>query len=153
MTPELTLAAMHRLLAEQACRDLVVQAAVLSDAQNHEGFAALFAEDGVLVRPGAQPLQGHQAIVDAYRARPPGRITRHLISNTLVVLESGTKARATSGVLLWAGLASDAEGPFGRPAQPRQVVGEFQDRFVLTPRGWRIHRREARFILFQEASA
>lgn len=144
---------LDRMMAEQACRDLVVQATTLTDAQDHEGFAALFADDGVLLRPGAQALQGHAAIADSCRARPAGRITRHLISNTLVALESGTRAHATSCVLLWSGLASDAEGPFGRPAQARQVVGEFEDWFVLTPSGWRIHRREARFILFREEGA
>lgn len=152
MKNEQALSPMNRMIAEQACRDLVVQAAILTDAQNHEDFAALFADDGVLVRPGAEPLQGHRAIFDSYRSRPAGRITRHLISNTLVALESETKARATSCVVLWSGLANDAAGPFGRPAQARQVVGEFEDRFVLTPSGWRIHRREARFILFLEQS-
>lgn len=152
MKHELTLSPMNRMMAEQACRSLVVQAALLTDAQDHEGFAALFTEDGVLLRPGAQALQGRAAISDSYRARPAERITRHLISNTHVVLESGTRARATSSVLLWSGLANEADGPIGRPAQARQVVGEFEDRFVLTPDGWRLHRREARFILFLEHS-
>lgn len=143
----LTLSPLDRLLAEQACRDLVLRAAAATDAQRHDDFAALFAEDGVLVRPGAQPLQGRAAIAESYRSRPPGRITRHLVSNTLVVLASPTAARASSCVLLWSGRASDAAGPFGRPAHERQVVGEFDDRFVLTPQGWRIARRSASFVL------
>jgi hypothetical protein len=147
------LSPMERLLAEQACRDLVVQAAAFTDGQDHAAFAALFAEEGVLVRPGAQPLHGRAAIVASYASRPSGRLTRHLISNSLVTLESATQARATSAVLLWSGAMSDAAGPFGRPAHARQVVGEFDDRFVHTPQGWRIARREARFLLFREASA
>jgi len=153
MADDSTLSPLDGLLREQACRDLVLRAAALTDAQQHEDFAALFTEDGVLVRPGAQPLQGRAAIVASYLARPPRRITRHLISNTLVVLESASAARATSCVLLWSGLASDAAGPFGRPAQDRQVVGEFDDRFVLTPQGWRIARRSASFVLFREGPA
>ena len=100
MNHEPTLLAVKRLVAEQACRDLVLRAATLTDAQDHEGFAALVAGDGVLVRPGAQPLQGHDAIIESYRARPAERITRHLISNTQVMLESDTTAYASSCVLL-----------------------------------------------------
>ncbi len=153
MATEVSLSAVDRMLAEQACRDLVAKAAVFTDAQAHEEFAALFTEDGVLVRPGAEPLHGRTAIIESYRSRPPGRITRHLISNTVVALESDTAAHGTSCVLLWSGLGSDDAGPFGRPAQARQVVGEFEDRFVRTPDGWRIARREARFILFRERFA
>lgn len=150
---KVTLSAVDRMLAEQACRDLVVQAAAFTDAQSHEDFAALFTEDGVLIRPGPEHIQGQAAIIESYRSRPAGRMTRHLISNILVKLESDTAAHSTSCVLLWSGLASDAAGPFGRPAQARQVVGEFDDILSLTPQGWRIRRREARFLLFSEKSA
>lgn len=68
MKSEPTESAVNRTMAEQACRDLVVKAAMLTDAQDHEGFAALFTEGGLLVRPG-QPLQGRAAIIDSYRAR------------------------------------------------------------------------------------
>ncbi len=139
-----------RWMAQQACRDLVMKAGACTDAQDHEGFAACFAEDGELVRPGAQPLRGHEAIITSYRARPPERITRHLVTNTRVELDSPTEARAFSLVLLWSGVSTDEAGPFGRPAQARQALGEFDDRFVLTEAGWRIARREARFVLFKE---
>ncbi|MYM26294.1 hypothetical protein GTP46_27050 [Duganella sp. FT135W] len=145
-----TLAGIDLLLAEQDCRDLVVEAAVLIDAQSYERFAALFIENGVLVRPGAEPLLGRAAIIESYRSRPHGRITRHLISNSLVTLESDTAAHGTSYVQLWSGMSSDIPGPFGRPAQTRQVIGEFVDYFTLTVEGWRFSRREASFTLFRE---
>ncbi|MEO8807028.1 MAG: nuclear transport factor 2 family protein [Burkholderiaceae bacterium] len=140
----------EHLLAQQACRDLVLRAAACTDAQDHEGFAELFELDGELVRPGARVLRGREEIVASYRARPAERITRHLVSNTLVELLTQTQARATSCVLLWSGTSTDASGPFGRPAHGRQVVGEFDDLFTLTTAGWRIARREARFVLFKE---
>jgi uncharacterized protein (TIGR02246 family) len=151
MPEKLSLGLVDKLAAKQVCRDLVLQAAALTDTQQYEAFAALFADDGELVRPGGQPLQGRTAIVESYRARPAGRITRHLVTNTLVHLDSPTAAHAISTVLLWTGSASDEAGPFGRRAHPRQVVGEFEDRFVLTAGGWRIRRREARFLLHIEA--
>ncbi|WP_157268648.1 nuclear transport factor 2 family protein [Azohydromonas aeria] len=136
----------ERLLAEQACRDLVARAAQATDSQRHEDFAALFTPDGVLTRPGGEPLRGREAIVASYRMRPAARITRHLVTGGVIELESPTRARGLSVVLLWSGDAADAEGPFGRPAQ-RQALGEFEDEFALTAEGWRIARREARFVL------
>jgi hypothetical protein len=150
MDAGMTLGPMERMLAEHACQRLVLWAAMLSDAQRHEEFAALFTDDGVLVRPGAEPLRGRSAIVESYRYKPTDRITRHLVSNILVELDTDTSARALSYVTLWSGSAGDPAGPFGRPAQPRQAVGEFVDTFAWTHEGWRISSREARFMLFRE---
>lgn len=138
---------LSRLLVQQACRDLIAQAARFADTHQPARFAALFAEDAVLCRPGGQPIQGRVAIEQAYAARPADRITRHLVTNTVVAVESATAAHAHSNVLLWAGSATDAPGPQGRPAQATQLVGEFDDRFVLTAQGWRIARRDACFVL------
>jgi len=93
--------ALERLLAEAACRRLVLQAAQAVDHHQPAVFAALFAPDGVLVRPNGQPLEGCAAIEAAYAGRPPGRITRHLVTSTLVSFTSPTEARGLSPVLLW----------------------------------------------------
>lgn len=138
---------LQRLLIENACRGLVLRAAAHADAHEPDRFAAWFTDDAVLVRPNAQPLQGREAIRQAYAQRPAGRLTRHLVTHTLVEVESAAAAQARSCVLLWTGSQADEPGPQGRPAQPRQVLGEFDDRCVLTPAGWRIARRDARFIL------
>lgn len=134
--------------AEHACKELVVRAAIYADANDHAALALLFAEDATLTRPNAEPLQGREAIRRAYEQRPAGRITRHLVTNTLVEPESETSARALSYVLLWTAKSADAAGPWGRPADARQLVGEFEDRFSRTPEGrWLIQQREARFVL------
>ena len=137
-------------IAQQACRDLVVRAAACIDAQDYEAFAALFLPDGELQRPGDPPLHGRNAILAAYRARSVDRITRHVVTNTLVSFESDGVARVGSLVLLWSGSHASPAGPFGRPAQPRRVLGEFDDRLVLVSEGWRIARRIARFVLVDE---
>lgn len=138
--------ALQRLLAEQACRDLVARAAMLTDANRHEDFAALFAPDGELTRPGGEPLRGREAIVASYRTRPAGRLTRHLLGGTVVELLDADRARARTSVLLWSAEEADPAGAFGRPAR-RQVLGEFEDEFVRGPQGWRIARRQARFLM------
>lgn len=152
--------AMERLLAQQACRDLVVQAAACADAGDPQALARLFAADAVLVRPHAPPLQGRDAILEAYGQRAAGRLTRHLVTNTWVEFDAPDLARARSYVLLWSGdPASPAspdgldglDGPDGLRAQPRQRVGEFADQFARQPDGrWLIQRREARFVLHRD---
>lgn len=101
----------------------------------------------MLQRPNGDPLVGRDAIRNAYAQRPPGRITRHLITNTVVTLELPDHAHATSHALLWSADAATEPSPFGRRAHPRQVLGEFADRFILTPDGWRLQHREARFLM------
>ena len=142
-----SLSPLERLLAEQACRDLVARAAQCTDSHRHEDFAACFAEDAVLTRPGGEPLAGREAILASYRTRPAERITRHLVTSTVITLDSATRSRGLSYVLLWSGEAADAPTPSGRPAR-RQVMGEFDDVFTLTAEGWRIARRDARFLLY-----
>ena len=139
--------ALQRLLIVEACRDLVLRAAAQADAGDATALAALFTERAVLARPNAEPLQGRAAIRASYAQRPAERITRHLVTNTVVVVESPGTSRALSSVLLWAGSSADADGPRGRPAQGGQLVGEFDDRLTLTAEGWRIERREARFVM------
>lgn len=138
---------LQRLLIENACRELVLRSVERTDAHDAAGLAALFAADGVLRRPSGPPLAGRAAIEAAYAQRPRERLTRHLVTNTLVEVESPARAAARSRVLLWAGSTEDAEGPQGRPLRGPQLMGEFDDRFVLTDEGWRFASRDARFVL------
>lgn len=144
----------QRLAAEQACRDLVLAAADAVDGGDYPALAALFEADGVLVRPDGTELQGHAAIIAAYTARSPDRLTRHLVCNQRVQVDlaAGT-AEAACTILLWSGHRSDPSTPRGRPADPVQQVGEIRDRMAFTPHGWRIRRREAWFTLFDAPAA
>jgi hypothetical protein len=137
---------LQRMQIEQTCRDLVLRAAACADGHAPAQLAALFTEDGVLERPSGEPLRGRAAIARAYAERPADRLTRHLVTNTRVEIESPAQARALSYVLLWTGLRLDQAGPFG-PLVRQQMVGEFDDTFVATEAGWRIARRIARFVL------
>lgn len=142
--------ALDTLVAEAACRGLVLAAADAVDSRDFLAFADLFEARGVLVRPDGTELVGRPAIVAAYAARDPERLTRHLVSNqrVRVDLAAGT-AQAACTVLLWSGRHSDALTPRGRPADALQQVGEIRDLLAKTPEGWRIRRREAWFTLFR----
>ncbi len=138
------------LQAERDCRELVLAAADAVDSRDYAAFAALFATDGVLLRPDGSQMQGRDAIEAAYVARDPDRLTQHLLSNQRIKvnLEAGT-AQVASTVQLWTGRYSDAATPRGRPADAMQQIGEFRDQLVKTDEGWRIAQREAWFTLFK----
>jgi uncharacterized protein (TIGR02246 family) len=139
------------LQAQAACREVVLQAAQAVDSGDYDSFAALFLPDGVLVRPDGSKLQGREAIVQAYRARDPDRLTQHLVSNQQVEVNEVTgTAVARCKVLLWSGRRSAIETAKGRPADAMAQVGEMVDEMALTPEGWRIRRRQARFILYND---
>ncbi len=137
------------LLAEKACRDVVLAAADAVDAREYDALVRLFTPDATLVRPGGQPLQGREAILAAYAARDQDRLTQHLICNHVVHVEPQGSALSRCRVLLWSGKRSDPLTPKGRPAGPAEQVGEIVDRLKLTPEGWRIERRDASFTLFR----
>ncbi|MFN0185542.1 MAG: nuclear transport factor 2 family protein, partial [Aquabacterium sp.] len=133
-------------MARDACAALVLHGAACVDEGDAAAFADLFPVDGVLVRPNGAPLVGRTAIRDAYALRSADRLTRHVVTNQRVILDSTDRARVQSLVTLWGGSAVDTAGPQGRPTTSAQVLGEFDDLLSLTPDGWRIARREARFL-------
>ncbi|MDH4393882.1 MAG: nuclear transport factor 2 family protein [Aquabacterium sp.] len=139
------------MLAEWACRSLVLRAAALADAGQADGLAALFTPDALLTRPNGVALRGREAIARAYHDRPAHRITAHLVCGTLFDAVGAHQARATSHVLLWVGDARTACGPKGRAAEAQQIVGRFIDHFVADADGWRIAERVACFDLHTPA--
>nr|WP_315463599.1 SgcJ/EcaC family oxidoreductase [uncultured Rhodoferax sp.] len=142
--------AMERYTAEAECRALVLQAADAVDHADATGFAALFEPEGTLVRPDGSLLQGRAAIAAVYAARDPDRLTQHLVCNQVVTLQpDGATALVRSKVLLWSGRHSTPLTPQGRAADALSQVGEFVDAMALSAEGWRIHRREAHFILYR----
>lgn len=143
----MSLPALEQLLAEQACRRIVLTGVQAVDGQDYAGFARLFTPDGVLVRPDGQRLEGRIAIEQAYAQRDPNRLTRHLVTNHHVTLHDPASASSSCSVLLWSGRHSDVAGTNGRPADAAQLLGEFLDELVLTDEGWRISRRQAHFSL------
>lgn len=142
---------LQRLLIKDDCRELVLRAAACSDANDAAGLAALFTPTATLQRPDGTLLEGRDAIAAAYRRRPAERLTRHLVTNSVVDILDADIARITSSVLLWSGSNLDAVGPQGRAAHAARVVGSFDDLCTLTPEGWRIAQRRAAFALHSGA--
>lgn len=97
-------------------------------------------------RPDGTLLQGRQALYQAYAARRPERLTQHILTNHEVTFINAHNAQSRCLGLLWSGLRSDAPTPNGRIADAAQQLGEFVDELRLTPEGWRLVKRQARFM-------
>ena len=124
------LSAADRRAIEWDCARLVNLYARLNDSARWEEVAALYAPDGLMTRPTAPdaPIVGRDAILAAFQARPP-RTTCHICSNIVVTVESASRARGTSAMLLFTG------------ADTPPLVGGFEDVFVRTEQGWRFAER------------
>ncbi len=123
-----------RRAAEADCARLVALYANLNDEARWEEVAALYAQDGVMYRPTAPeaPVAGREAILAAFRSRPP-RTTRHICSNVVIDVDSEDTARGTSAMLLFTG-------------EVAPLVGSFHDRFILTADGWRFAERRGSLL-------
>ena len=124
----------QRRAIEWDCVRLVHHYANLNDAADWEAAASLFTDDGRLFRPSAsdQPITGRDAILAAFRARPP-RITRHICANVVIDVISTDCALGESAMLLFTG-----------PGAP--LVGSFRDRFTHTAEGWRFAERQGALL-------
>ena len=90
----------ERRAAEADCARLIALYANLNDEARWDEVVALYAEDGVMVRPTAPdaPIHGREAILAAFKSRP-ARTTRHVCSNVVITLESADTARGVSAML------------------------------------------------------
>lgn len=129
----------ENFMIEWACTRLIHQLAAAHDAARWDDAATLFTDDGLYTRPTApgEAIVGREAILAAFRSRP-SRLTRHFVSNIVVTVEDLGSARAHSLVQLY------AETEDGRAKPP--LIGEFHDRFVLTPAGWRFSERRGMLV-------
>src|SRR5262249_5934164 len=115
---------------------------------DYDGLAALFTSDGTMVRPTGDALVGRDAILMSYQSRPAGRITRHVCTNIRITVDSHDRAHGLTYAVVYSANANrPPEAHFGIQADPRQLIGEFEDEFVLSEDGWRIASRRARFVM------
>lgn len=137
--------AIERMLIERACERLVVQFCHYVDHGEAQRIADLFSEDGVWSVPGISTLTGQAELRAGLgeRQAKQSRVARHVCSNVLIdVLDEDT----AEGVAYVANYRHD-RGPEENdtdlaPVDHPLMIGEYRDRFVRTPEGWRIARRE-----------
>jgi phosphonoacetaldehyde hydrolase len=129
----------------RACEQLIYRAAHFTDFGRWDELAALYAEDGKLVRPSdpANPIVGRANILASLRARPL-RTTRHVLSNITVELRSPTLAHVSSTVTLFLSSASPAKLP---TKGQRILVGHFEDEVTLVNGAWAFLVRDGSMAL------
>lgn len=142
--------ALAQLSAESACRELIVSAADAVDRQDYDALVQLFTDDATLVRPGGHALRGRAEIFQSYTAKDPNRLTYHLVCNHHVKVLANDTAQSRCKVLLYVTDKTSAMTPQGRLADRKHQIGTLEDELLLTPEGWKIHRRTAWFDVYTE---
>lgn len=129
---------MTGVLIEHACARLIKRFALLNDAGDYAGLAAMFTENGVFARPSApnDPICGRQNILRAFQSRPR-RLSRHLTSNIVIDVLGPTEARAVSYIVLYAS-ADEGDAPL---ATAPHLIGAFRDKLVLLDGQWLFSER------------
>jgi len=121
-----------------AIQRVITDYSAMIDARDFDGYAALFAKDGVW-QNGNTIRRGHDEIkamlVGIFGTPPEGFVNRadyHLVSN-LEVNVDGDKATAKSRHLLI------MRGPDGSPTP--ELAGQYEDEFIREDGVWKIARR------------
>jgi hypothetical protein len=126
---------------EQDCRDLIIAMAQYGDYREFALAVALYTDECEWVRMGVV-YAGQAEVRRAYERLPNGRVTRHINGGTVVNVVDEDHAESLTYYIL---LAHDRDAQ-GNADLPMPLVcpvsmGEWRDRFVRTPDGWRFERR------------
>jgi hypothetical protein len=131
------------LADEAACARLCVAFVKHLDERRYAQVLDLFTPDASLDRLGTV-FEGRAAIATFLDGRPGHVHTRHLCSNIEVNVISAEEATGSCEVLFFQGQAA-SDGVVQIQGSPGIV--QYQDRFVRTDAGWRIHERRIRMLM------
>ena len=130
------------------CRALSIAFANHVDHRRYDEVAALFTDDGVLNRSG-QPVTGRAALRAWLDTRAADVVTRHVCTNFEARQVAPDRAEGFTLFTFYRAVGHDAADAL--PIPGLTSIGEYTDRFRLTPEGWRIAHRDIR-IVFQVAA-
>ncbi|MFI6338920.1 YybH family protein [Streptomyces sp. NPDC050535] len=106
------------------------------DAGRTDEVVALYAPDAVLELPGMDPIEGHDALRDAFKSWAPTQPQLHLVTNTVVTSTTEDEVTATSDVAFL---------QRGESGWAVQLVGHYDDTLRRHEGVWRLHRRSTTF--------
>jgi hypothetical protein len=129
-----------KLSIERACERLVTAYCHYVDHGEAARIAELFTENGVWAGPGSK-MSGRAQLEAGFGQRQAQneRMSRHVCNNFLCDVED--ENNATGVVYLTLYRHDGAEDRKLSPLEGPELVGEYRDRFVRTPDGWRIADR------------
>ncbi|MFC1431852.1 nuclear transport factor 2 family protein [Streptacidiphilus sp. N1-3] len=129
----------ERMLAERACERIIVDFIHRLDLGEPGSVADLFTPDGVWHWPGGdRRIEGRKALRAYFASRPSDRLSRRLMTNLLVTVESATAARAVSYLTTYR-----VDGYTGGMIEPRLPVnvGHYEDTFRAVDGRWLLATR------------
>ncbi|EHN74231.1 nuclear transport factor 2 family protein [Streptomyces coelicoflavus] len=129
----------ERLLAERACERLVVDLVRRLDLGDPGSAADLFTADGVWQWPhGDRRVEGREALRTYFGSRPADRLSRRVMTNILVTVDSATTATATSYLTTYR-----VDGYVDGMVPPRLPanVGHYEDTFRKVDGEWLLAAR------------
>lgn len=135
----MTLSAVDRLLAISDCTALMHEYGYRFDHGAGVAVADLFVDDGEWISP-AVTCRGRAELIAFFRLRDEltDRITRHVVTNITVELQSTDRAAARSIAVEFRGVRSaDGLATETRPA----LIGDYEDEFVRVDGVWKFRRR------------
>lgn len=136
---------MDRLSAVAECQALVTAFAHHVDHFDAEKVVGLFTPDATFERKG-EVLRGQAEIRAAQARRPAGAVVRHVCAPSHIEVIDDRRARGTTYFQIYRGARTEATPTGPLPMPEPDVLGQFEDEFVLTSEGWRISARRARGI-------
>ncbi|MER5195735.1 nuclear transport factor 2 family protein [Streptomyces sp. NPDC002755] len=106
------------------------------DAGRTDDIVALYTPDAVLELPGTDPLQGHDALREAFKGWEPTQPQLHLVTNTVVTPAGPDEATAASDVAFL---------QRGESGWAVQVVGHYDDTLRRIDGAWLLRRRRTTY--------
>jgi SnoaL-like domain len=127
----------------EACRSLIVEFATRIDDDRAHTLGDLMTMDASFARPTVPDvvIEGRDAILAAFSARPKHLISQHLNLNIRIRLTGADTAEGHSVVMLFLADANDelVTGKGRKTGAP--IIGTWTDTFVRTADGWRFKDR------------
>ena len=143
-----------RIEIERACERLMYIYARALDLGDLSAAADCFAEDATMARPMApdQVIEGRESIRAALLTRPSTLLTKHLVSNVMIDVESADRARGISCLTMISTTPpADTRPPF--ISKGPLYFGVFQDRFVREQGAWKFLERRGSIQMKLEPGA
>jgi hypothetical protein len=133
--------------SEKEIGDLLVAMTMHGDHHEDEKAVKLFIADGTWIR-GGKPYTGHKAMLESFKVASPTAVIRHITCNWQINFSDDRSAESVTYYVAYRHDPGTAEPKFPLPLGAPFSMGEWHDRFVRTPEGWRFSRREVK-RLFQ----
>ena len=141
-------AAERRAIIED-CRDLVIALVHLDDHREYDrAVDELWMPDATWLR-GGKLYTGREQIRASFDRATPTTVMRHLVVNTHVTVIDRDHAEGVSYYITYQNDPGTTAPRFPLPLEAPFSMGEWHDKYVRTPAGWRFAAREVK-RLFQK---